>query len=167
MNLNDSDRFSADHFASEGARAFALAGLGHDVIYNTVIGLRCVLQLSDHDGVVNLSELSVKLLMDASRGAVAAIAEQVEETLSAERACVGMGAASGLIALFGKPPEHVTTVTTFPMVMDRIDHVALLAAELDILSRRRSIEARGDVLRRAVQVRQFIDLDLTDGTQLN
>jgi hypothetical protein len=167
MNPIDTDRFSADHFAREGARAFALAALGQDVLYNTVIGLRCVLQLSNHDGVVGLSELSVKLLMDASRGAVPAIAEHVEETLSAERAYFGMGAAAGLIALFGKPPEHVTAVETFPLVMDRIDHVALLAAELDILSRRHSIEARGDVLRRAVQVRQFLALDITDDIRLN
>jgi hypothetical protein len=167
MTSISTDRFSAEHFAREGARAFALAALGYDVIYNVVLGLRCVLQLSDHDGVVDLSEPAVELLLEASRGATATIAEHVEEPISVERACVGMGAAVGLISLFGKPPEHVTTATTLPMLLDRIDHVALLAAELDVLSRRRSIDARGDVLRRAVQVRQFLELAVTEGVQLN
>jgi hypothetical protein len=167
MTTEVSDPFGANHFAIAGARAFALAGVGQDVIYNTVIGLRSVLQITEHEGVSGLSELLVKLLLDAAIGAVPFIAAEIDAPISAERAGVGMGAATGLIALFGKPRELVTTETTFDMVMDRIDHVALFAAELDILSRRRSIEARGDVLRQAVRVRQFIELDRSDDTAIN
>lgn len=167
MHTADNERFSADRVAHDGARAFALAALGHDVIFNTVLGLRCVLQLSDHEGVVGLSDLSVKLLMDALDGAAPIIAEHVDTTLSAERACMGLGAAAGLVALFGKNCEQVTSATTLPMVMDRIDRVALLAAELDILSRRQSIEERGDVLRRAILFREFRDLEVTEDKQFH
>ncbi len=84
-----------------------------------------------------------------------------------ERIVLGMGAASGLVALFGKPRDHVTTVTTMPLVLDQIDHVALLAAELDIISRRKSLEDRGNPLLLAIQFRRFADLQRTDAIELH
>ncbi|WP_398468001.1 hypothetical protein [Tardiphaga sp.] len=150
--------FSAEQYARKAASSFTLAAFGHDVLFNSVQGLNCVLHLTNHPDVSTVSEAAVDAMMDAARASTPILAERIASILSAEHAGVGMGAAMGLILLFGKSQEYVTSVTSLPMVMDRIDYTSVLASELDIIVRRASIEARGDVLRRGVLFRQFEEL---------
>ena len=106
-----------------------MSSLGQDVIYNAVLGLRCILRLSDDLASLACRKVCARQLGRTAAEATPVIAEQVDNTLSAERAYFGMGAATGLVALFGKTQEQLVGLSTFPLVMDQVDHVALLAAE--------------------------------------
>lgn len=167
MDQHAYDVASAERIAIDGIRAFTAAALHHDVLHNAARGLRAVLKLSDHAGVVGISAEIVRDLSNASTDATPALATAVAETLTAECACLGMGAAAGLVALFGKTRDDVITATTLPLLMDRIDHAALLASRLDTIVLRQNIERRGDVLRRLITLARFSNQSSRDDLALH
>jgi hypothetical protein len=161
------DVASAERIAVEGVRAFIAATLHRDVVFNAVLGLRAILRLANHPGVAGMSAELVGDLLEANGLAVSALAETVQKQLSEERINLGLGAAAGLVGLFGKSRDEVVAASTFNLVMDRIDHVALLTAELDVVHLNQSIERRGDVLRRAIVLSRFRDQSISNDLALH
>ncbi len=85
------------------------------------------------------------------------MADHARRSLPDDRVHFGLAAASGLVRLFGRAAEDVKRTHTLAMVLDRFDHVALLADELDAIYRRREIAARGNVLTNSFTIRNALN----------
>lgn len=149
------------------AASFAAAARGGpDALLHAVTALRgLILATALPDG----DRVPPETIADASAAITAAapiIAEAVAGRLPAEAVYMGMGAATAIASLFGRPTADIQHTTHPGLFADRLDHIALLADELDALHRRRRIEGRGDVLRRSITIRRALAAT-PDGASLN
>lgn len=155
--LNDSSSNDADLIASDAADAFAAAARGEDLTANVVKGLDYVLQITRHPGMLRMTKSALPRLEQAVIHAGLALAEQGECKFSTAHQVLGMAAALGAVSLFGKTKEEVTALATLPLVLDYVDHMSLLMAELTARSVAQRIELRGSVLRRALAEQSLSD----------
>jgi hypothetical protein len=139
---------------------------GPDVIYNAVGGLRHVLLAMEfpHPGLA--SPDSIKRTVGAIQAAAYTVSEDVSKSLAADQVYFGMAAASGIVDLwFGRPASELRQYSR-AVILDRVDHTAILADELDALHRRREISARGNALHREFMIRRAMEAT-ADGATLH
>jgi len=131
-----------------------VAGATADPLLDTVIGLRTILLAAGHVGPASAE--TVTRLSAAMIAAEPVLADAAAPAVDTDRVLIGFSIAVGLVRLMGGIGEEEAVAT-----LDRIDHVALLADDLDAAFRRRSISARGDILFRSVAVRRAMETGAT------
>ena len=144
---------------------FRLASTGSDAaVIEAVIGLRSLMLagLASHD--VRASEDMIATLAGAITAAAPVVAEAVGTRIETERVHLGMAAAGGFASLFTRTPAEIRETVDLPLAADRLDHIALLADELDAVIRRRNIEARGNPVRRAYAIRRAVEAEPAGAT---
>lgn len=132
------------------AQAFYCVRAGEDPLLNAIQGLRSSILACTLPGEMQSPESAVDALDDLIFAAAPQIAQAVEPAMEAEVIYMGLAATTGLLRDVLLPTSSSAEVT-----QARLDHAALLACELDVLYRRRSIERRGDHLRRHIAYRRF------------
>jgi hypothetical protein len=138
-----------DAVLNRSAALLEQAAAGAAPLLHAAAGLRQLLVAIECSSVAASAE-SVARLDTAIRAATPSVTANAGDGLASDRIYVGVAAAIGFVQSLGLPDEPL------PVVLDRFDHVALVAAELDALHRRRQIAARGGPLARYVAVRRAL-----------
>jgi len=128
---------------------------GSDLIASAIYALRAILAAAEIVEGDAVPEGGIRLLdaklHSASRPLAAASGVSLEEIT------LGMGAAGGVAALYVHPYAERANHCAAGMLLDYIDHTAMLAARLEMLLRGQRIDRRGDVLRRTVTILRAMD----------
>lgn len=138
---------SGEHVAAAGHWFLKADQPDQDPIVCAVEGLRR-LMMSIEAHTDDVSPRLAACADEAMKRAAATIIAAAHPHLDMDETALKLGAASGLLRLFGKDPAELWATETPEIAADRFDLAALLADELDALHRRRMIESRGDVFRR-------------------
>lgn len=121
---------------------------GEDPAANVVHALRILLQdLAEFVRTATVADGN--LLMDRLILVLPIVSRAVERQLPAEQVHLGIGATAGLVRQLIIPMDRCETAV---LIAARVQHIALIADELDAIVRRREIEAAGDPLRRAIRI---------------
>lgn len=126
------------------------AARGFDPAGHAVLALRGLLLALPHRAISASGDAALLQLERAFQGAAPTVAFHVDGRLPTEAVHLGMGAASGLVGVMRRPIGDLGE--SRELVRARIDHVALLADEIDAVIRRHRIEAAGDRFRRALRI---------------
>ena len=121
---------NVDEVGREAIAAFFDAATGRDVVFSAAKGLRKTLELADHEDIAQLKLDTINEISNYVFAATRKVADHVGDKIGEGRVYLGMSAATGLLSLFGKSSEELRISTSFDLLMDRFDHVTLLAAEL-------------------------------------
>jgi len=135
---------------------FIAAREGHSVLLNTVLALRDFIRALEHPERGTASPDLVARLDDAITDVAPAIVREVGQSHPTPDVQIGLQAATGILSLFNTRCDEAAFAHLLPLALDRIDHIALLADELDALLRRRQIDARGNPFRASITGNQFI-----------
>lgn len=130
---------------ADAASFFEAAALGENVAWNAACGLRSVLFGAECCRFETLPAPLVDRLENAIQRARPAIAADVAGRIAWDAIEIGLGALAGLLRLYRLPFAEAKTVSD-PLDQDRVDHASALVDELDLLTRRRRIAARGNLL---------------------
>lgn len=142
--------FNATAILDEAARRLAVAILGDDPHWDTAAGLKGIvfaLGCARHQPVPVATVERVELALTAAMAEAIATAPL---EISASRLALALGAATALLKMFVEPTTSGGQAAIAPMVLDRIDHVMMVANDLETHARRQHVADRGDLLRRYV-----------------
>jgi hypothetical protein len=139
-----------DFAASEAANAFSLVAQSENVVENVCKGLHYVLQIAVAADMTRVPEPEAQRLANGIVKAGPIFARSVDGKFSAELAKMGMMGALGLALLFGKTKDEITSSTSLALVLDHIDYVKVLMAEIKIAFLLEAIAQRGDAFRGAL-----------------
>jgi hypothetical protein len=139
---------STDDLLTHAAQLLEQAAYGTGPLRKAANALRSLLAAADRPNPTAVSRESCERLEAAIRDATPIVAEASRPILAAERVYFAMGAACSVAGMLGRPLNELQAAGhTLATTLDRLDHTALLANDLDSLQRRREIGSRGDVLR--------------------
>ena len=143
---------------------FNAASQGQDVLLNTVLALRDLIWALEHPGRGEASSGLIARLDDAIADVTPTVGREVGHSLPSSDVQLGLQAATGLLRLTNTPCDDVDFARLLPLAQDRIDHIALLADELDALFRRRQIDARGNPFRTSITGSQLTHQSASSAT---
>jgi hypothetical protein len=130
----------------------AAATGGPDALVRTAVGLRGLLAVA---GGLRTRSADLHTATDAVATAIsqaAPVIRAVAPDVAPERLYFVLGATAGLANYLGGSGAWANAHDAYAASEDAVDHIALLADELDALHRRRRIAARGDLLGRHIAI---------------
>lgn len=119
-------------------------------------GLRLLLAAGTIPSDTALPASAITSVVSAIEAAAPVVADAVDRWIAPEAVYLGFSAATGFAGLFQHRPAELAAMTDLRLAADRLDHIALLADNLDALVRRRRIEDRGDIFRRTITIRRAL-----------
>lgn len=130
---------------TDAAALFEAAARGEDVAWNAARGMRSVLFGAECCSFETVPAPLLDRLESAIEQARSAIADDAAGCIAGDTIEIGLGALAGLLRLYRLPFADAVTASD-PLDQDRFDHASALVDELDLLTRRRRIAARGNLL---------------------
>ncbi|MFG1193379.1 hypothetical protein [Xanthobacter flavus] len=143
-SLGDAVPSMADMFG-DAAIQFEAAVAGDDPVWSAVCGMRCVLFGMECSRFATLPTPLLDRLEAAIEAAQPVLMRETSGRVAPSDLDIGLGSLSGLLRLFRMSPDDVQAAIG-PLDEDRVDHASALVDELDLLTRRRRIAARGNLL---------------------
>lgn len=143
-SLGDGVPSMADMFG-DAAFQFEAAAAGDDPVWSAVCGMRCVLFGMECSRFETLPAHLLDRLEVAIDGVRPVLVRETEGFIAPAGVDIGLGSLSGLLRLFRMSPDDLQEAVG-PLDEDRVDHASALVDELDLLTRRRRIAARGNLL---------------------
>lgn len=142
--------FDAAGILDEAARRLAVAILGDEPHWDTAAGLKGIIFALGCTRSEPVPVATIERVELALTGAMAEAIAAAPLEISASRLAIALGAATALLKMFAEPTTPSGQAAPQPMVLDRIDHVMMVANDLETHARRQHVANRGDLLRRYI-----------------
>ncbi|PSC06734.1 hypothetical protein SLNSH_02760 [Alsobacter soli] len=156
--IGGGEPIDSDKTLAAVADVFRKAAAGVDPVANVIIGLRVIVQAAGSNRLALSGPGPREAAAAAIYDAMPMVMKDMADRLTLEDIAPGMGAAAGLLAVFEAGDPWPAAIR-----QDQLDLAAILAAELEIVARRRGIERRGAPLQRQVQLAQAREAARPDG----
>lgn len=142
--------FNATAILDEAARRLAVAVLGDDPLWNTAAGLKGIVFALGCPRPHPVPAATIERVDLALTAAMADAIAAAPKEVAATRLALALNAATALLTMFAGAASEADYAVPRPMVSDRIDHVMMVANDLETIARRQHVANRGDPHRRYV-----------------